>query len=169
MLRRVRLVVNHKWTYRLYTEQGLQVHTKKRGQLLKRDRIAPQVPKKPMQRRPMDFVGDQLADGRRFRVLNIVDDNSRFCPGQIVDVSIPGARVARSLDDLALRLGLPEEMILELSMAAPLVRAPLATALRAQARRCSTGPKGPACVCGSSSPAARAECLRPELQRQVPG
>ena len=56
----------------------------------------------------MDFVSDQLADCRRFRVLNIVDDNSRYCPGQIVDVSITGARVARFLDDLALRVGLPE-------------------------------------------------------------
>jgi putative transposase len=35
-------------------------------------------------------------------VLNIVDDHSRFCPGQVVDVSISGARVARYLDDLAL-------------------------------------------------------------------
>jgi putative transposase len=52
-------------------------------------------------------------DCRRFRVLNIVDDHSRFCPGQIVDVSIPGARVARFLDDLALRFGLPEEIILD--------------------------------------------------------
>ena len=55
----------------------------------------------------------QLADYRRFRVLNIVDDHSRFCPGQIIDVSIPGARVARFLDDQALRMGLPEEIILD--------------------------------------------------------
>ncbi|MEM9048553.1 MAG: transposase family protein [Pseudomonadota bacterium] len=46
-------------------------------------------------------------------MLNIVDDHSRFCPGQIVDVSIPGARVARFLDQLALRFGLPEEIILD--------------------------------------------------------
>ncbi len=113
MLRREGLVVNPKRTYRLYTEQGLQVRTKKRRKLPRRDRVAPQVPEKPMQRWSMGFVGDQLADCRRFRVLNIVDDHSRFCPGQIVDVSIPGARVARFLDDLALRLGLPEEIILD--------------------------------------------------------
>ena len=113
MLRREGLVVNHKRTYRLYTEHGLQVRTKKRRKLPRRDRVAPQVPERPMQRWSMDFVGDQLADCRRFRVLNIVDDHSRFCPGQIVDVSIPGARVARYLDDLALRVGLPEEIILD--------------------------------------------------------
>jgi hypothetical protein len=38
------------------------------------------------------FMSDQLADHRRFRILNIVDDYSRFCPGQIVDLSISGAR-----------------------------------------------------------------------------
>ena len=126
MLRREGLVVNHKRTYRLYTEHGLQVRTKKRRKLPRRDRVAPQVPERPMQRWSLDFVSDQLADCRRFRVLNIVDDHSRFCPGQpygvcmqtptgqwIVDVSIPGARVARFLDDLALRNGLPEEIILD--------------------------------------------------------
>ena len=66
-----------------------------------------------MQRWSLDFVSDQFADCRRFRVLNIVDDHSRFCPGQIVDVSISGARVARYLDDLALLHGLPEEIVLD--------------------------------------------------------
>jgi putative transposase len=113
MLRREGLVLNAKRTYRLYTEQGLQVRTRKRRKLPRRDRVSPQVPERPMQRWSMDFVGDQLADCRRFRVLNIVDDHSRICPGQIVDVSIPGARVARFLDDLALRFGLPEEIVLD--------------------------------------------------------
>jgi putative transposase len=81
MLRREGLVANRKRTYRLYTEQGLQVRTKKRRKLPRRDRIAPQVPERPMQRWSLDFVSDQLADCRRFRVLNIVDDHSRFCPG----------------------------------------------------------------------------------------
>ncbi|MEM1267067.1 MAG: integrase core domain-containing protein, partial [Pseudomonadota bacterium] len=75
--------------------------------------VAPTVPERPMQRLSLDVVSDQLADCRRFRVLNIVDDHSRFCPGQIVDVSIPGARVGRFLDDLAQRVGLPEEIILD--------------------------------------------------------
>lgn len=113
MLRREGLVTNRKRTYRLYVEQGLQVRTKKRRKLPRRDRIPAQTPDRPMQRWSMDFISDQLADCRRFRVLNIVDDHSRLCPGQIVDVSIPGARVARFLDDLALRVGLPEEIILD--------------------------------------------------------
>ena len=103
MPRREGLVVNHKRIHWLYTEQGLQVRTKRRRKLPRRDRIAHQVPERPMQRWSMDFVGDELVDCRRLRVLNIVDDHSRFCPGQIVDVSIPDARVARFFDDLALR------------------------------------------------------------------
>ncbi len=113
VLRREGLVVNRKRTYRLYTDLGLQVRTRKRRKLPRRDRIAPQVPERPMQRWSIDFIGDQLVDYRRFRVLNIVDDHSRFCPGQIVDVSISGARMARFLDDMALRHGLPEEIVLD--------------------------------------------------------
>ena len=113
MLRREGLVLNPKRTYRLYTAEGLQVRTKKRRKLPRRDRVAPQVPERPMQRWSMDFVSDQLADCRRFRVLNIVDDCSRICPGQIVDISIPGARIARFLDELARRVGLPEEIVLD--------------------------------------------------------
>jgi putative transposase len=113
MLRREGLVVNHKRTYRLYIEQGLQVRTKKRRKLPRRDRVAVQAPDRPMQRWSLDFMSDQLADHRRFRVLNVVDDHCRLCPGQIVDVSITGARVARFLDELALEFGLPEEIVLD--------------------------------------------------------
>lgn len=113
MLRREGLVRNRKRTYRLYRDEGLQVRTKKRRKLPRRDRIAPQVPERPMHRWSLDFMSDQLADYRRFRILNIVDDYSRICPGQIVDVSISGARLARFLDELALVYGLPEEIVLD--------------------------------------------------------
>ena len=113
MLRRECLVVNQKRTYRLYTELGLQVRTKKWRKLPRRDRVAPQAPERPMQRRSLHFASEQLADCRRFRALNNEDDHSRICPDRIVDVSIPGARVARFLDDLALRVGLPKEIILD--------------------------------------------------------
>lgn len=92
ILRREGLVVNHKPTYRLFTEHGLQVLTEKRRKLPRRDRGAPHVPERSMQRWSLDFVSDQLAHFRGLQVLNIVNDHSRFCPGQIVDVSIPVAR-----------------------------------------------------------------------------
>ena len=58
------------------------------------------VPDSINQRWSMDFVSDQLANGRRFRVLNIVDDYTREIVLQVVDFSISDHRVARELDRL---------------------------------------------------------------------
>ena len=89
MLKAEGLVVNKKRTYRLYTEEGLQVRTKKRKKL-KRPRQPMEVPTGVNQRWSMDFVSDQLSSGRRFRILNVVDDFSREMIGQLVSVSING-------------------------------------------------------------------------------
>lgn len=113
LLKREGLVTNAKRTYRLYRAEGLQVRTKRRRKLPRRDRVAPQLPDRPMQRWSLDFMSDQLANHRRFRVLNIVDDFSKLCPGQIVDVSISGARLARFLDELGETSGLPKEIVLD--------------------------------------------------------
>ena len=59
------------------------------------------VPTKPNERWPVDFRSDSLADGRRFRVLNVVDDFSRECVGQLVDTSTSGATMARFLTELS--------------------------------------------------------------------
>ena len=69
------------------------------------------VPHGPNQRWSMDFVADQLATGRRFRILNIVDDYTRECVGQIVDFSISGQRVSRPLDQLQRDRGLPKAAV----------------------------------------------------------
>ncbi|MEM9764805.1 MAG: IS3 family transposase, partial [Pseudomonadota bacterium] len=60
MLRREGLVKNEKCTYRLYTSEGLQVRTKNRRKLPRRDRIAPQVSNRPNKRWSLDFMSDQL-------------------------------------------------------------------------------------------------------------
>ena len=99
MLRHEGLVVNRKRTYRIYTEEQLQVRTKKRKKLT-RPRVPMLVPTRCNERWSIDFVSDQLADGRRFRVLNVVDDFSRECVGQLTDTSISGARLARFLGEL---------------------------------------------------------------------
>lgn len=77
LLKQEGLVVNKKRTYRIYTRLGLQVRTKTRKKLI-RPRLIKAVPTATIQRWSMDFVSDQLANGRRFRVLNVVDDYSRF-------------------------------------------------------------------------------------------
>lgn len=103
MLKTEGYVINRKRTYRLYREEGLQVRTKRRKKLI-RPRVPMLVPDSVNQRWSMDFMSDQLANGRRFRILNVVDDYSRECVLQIVDLSISGQRLARELDQLARRL-----------------------------------------------------------------
>ena len=55
----------------------------------------------------LDFVHDQMANGRRFRILNVVDDVTRECLASIADTSISGARVARELTALMAWRGRP--------------------------------------------------------------
>ena len=59
----------------------------------------------------MDFVSDQLANGRRFQVLNVMDDFSRECVLQVIDFSISGQRLARELDRLDERRALPKTIV----------------------------------------------------------
>ena len=104
------LVINRKRTYRLYTEERLQVRTKKRKKL-QRPRLPIIVPAGINERWSMDFVSDQLSWGRRFRILNIVDDFSREMVGQLVCVSISGARVARFITELGETRQLPKSIV----------------------------------------------------------
>lgn len=107
LLKQEGLVINKKRTYRLYTEENLQVRTKKRKKLT-RPRLVMNRPSQSNQRWSMDFVADQLSNGRRFRVLNIVDDYSREMVGQLVAFSITGNQVARFLSQLVEQRGKPE-------------------------------------------------------------
>ena len=59
----------------------------------------------------MDFVSDQLAGGRRSRVLNVVDDYSREMVGQLVSVSISGRQVSRFLSQLIEKRDKPKKII----------------------------------------------------------
>ncbi|HSG03265.1 MAG TPA: IS3 family transposase [Marinobacterium sp.] len=104
------LVINKKRTYRIYTEEGLQVRTKKRKKLT-RPRQPLELPTSVNQRWSMDFVSDQLAGGRRFRVLNVVDDYSREMIGQLVSISISGRQVSRFLSQLIEQRGKPKKII----------------------------------------------------------
>ena len=110
MLRTEGRVVNRKRTYRIYREEGLQVRTKRRKKLT-RPRIPMLVPDAANQRWSVDFMSDQLANGRRFRILNIVDDYTRECVLQVVDFSISGQRLARELDQAAESRPLPKTIV----------------------------------------------------------
>ena len=69
------------------------------------------VPTRLNERWSVDFVSDQLANGRRFRVFNIVDDFSRECVAQVVDFSISGLRLTRELDRISERRPLPDKIV----------------------------------------------------------
>ena len=69
------------------------------------------LPAAPNQRWSVDFVSDTLSDGRRFRVLCVVDDFSRECLAPVADTSLCGRRVARELDAIAAARGLPMTVV----------------------------------------------------------
>ncbi|WP_442967026.1 IS3 family transposase, partial [Rhizobium sp. C4] len=93
--------------YRLYREEGLSVRKRKARRRAVGTRAPILVEAKVNARWSLDFVHDQFACGRRFRVLNIVDDVTRECLAAIPDTSISGRRVARELTTLIERRGKP--------------------------------------------------------------
>jgi transposase InsO family protein len=111
LLRRDGIMINRKKTQRLYREEGLTVRRRKGRRRAVGARAPAPVPALPNQRRSLDFVHDQLATGRRFRVLNIVDDITRECLRAVVDTSLSGRRVVRELADLVAERGTPKMIV----------------------------------------------------------
>jgi len=111
LLRREGLVQNRKRTERLYREEGLSVR-RRRGRKRATGTRAPLVlPTLPNTRWSIDFVHDQLASGRRLRILNVVDDVTKECLAAVADTSISGRRVARELTALVARRGKPAVIV----------------------------------------------------------
>ena len=109
MLKSEGLVVNPKRTYRLYVQEGLQLRKRKKKKL-DRPRMPMTVPIATNIRWSMDFVSDQLSNGRRFRVLNVKDDHSKELVGQLVAFSIGGNQVARFLSQLIESRSAPDQI-----------------------------------------------------------
>ena len=107
LLRREGWRVNRKRTYRLYRDAGLAVRRRKRKRIGLFERKPLPKPSAVNRSWSMDFVSDGLCDGRRLRVLAIVDDYSRECLVLEVDTSITGKRVVAVLERLADLRGLP--------------------------------------------------------------
>ena len=111
LLRREGVLINRKKTQRLYREEGLTVRRRKERKRAVGTRTPPPVLALPNQRWSLDFVHDQLATGRRFRVLNIVDDVTRECLAAVPDTSISGRRVVRELSRLIAWRGKPGRIV----------------------------------------------------------
>jgi putative transposase len=90
--------VNHKKLRRLCREERLQVRRRGGRKRALGTRAPMAIPQGPNQRWSLDFVSDTLTDGRRFRILAVVDDFTRECLCLVADTSLSGVRVARELD-----------------------------------------------------------------------
>lgn len=97
--------------YRLYREEGLTVRKRKARRRAIGTRTPILVEAKVNVRWSVDFVHDQLCHGRRFRILNIVDDVTRECLAAIPDTSISGKRVARELTAVVSVRGKPQMIV----------------------------------------------------------
>ena len=99
MLRREGWPVNKKRVRRLYRLDGLQLRTRiRRRKHMCLHRGPVPVPSSPHERWSMDFVHDQLFNGRPIRILTVVDQLSRESPLIEVRFSMSGQKVADALD-----------------------------------------------------------------------
>lgn len=108
LVRREGIQVNHKRIYRLYSDAGLSVRRRKKRHGVAVERQALELPSAPNQVWSMDFVSDALANGRRIKVLTIVDDFSKEVIDLAVDFGISGHYVTRVLDQAARFRGYPK-------------------------------------------------------------
>ena len=117
LLRREGHLVNWKRVYRLYrgwaATRTNRLTVRRRGgrkrALGTRAPIA--IPFRANERWSLDFVADQMSDGRRFRIFTLVDDCTRECLALIADTSISGRRVARELDRVMAVRGRPGTIV----------------------------------------------------------
>ena len=111
LLRREGFTVNHKRLFRLYREERLMVRRRGGRKRALGTRAPMLVPQWPNDRWSLDFVADQFIDGRRLRILVVVDDCTRECLALVPDTSISGIRVARELDRLMVAYGKPTTIV----------------------------------------------------------
>jgi putative transposase len=107
LLEREGHVMNRKKLYRLYREEKLMVRRRGRRKRAIGTRAPMTLPNAINQRWSLDFVSDALADGRRFRILCVVDNFSRECLATVIDTSLGGVRVVRELERLVSERGTP--------------------------------------------------------------
>lgn len=109
LLRREGWRINHKKTRRIYRELGLQLRNKTPKRRVKaklrEDRVNATRPNETW---AMDFVHDQLATGRKIRVLAVVDTFSRYVPVIDPRFSYRGEDVVQSLDRVCKKIGYPK-------------------------------------------------------------
>lgn len=101
---------NHKRTERIYREKNLSLRLRQRKKRPSHLRLVHPGPSGPDEYWGLDFVSDALMNGRRIRMLTIVDLWDRSSPALEMDVSLPGQRVVRVLEKLRLQGRLPSRL-----------------------------------------------------------
>lgn len=99
---------NHKRVYRIYRELELNLRIKPRKRIVRETPKPLAVPEQINQCWSMDFMHDQLADGRCFRLFNVIDDFNREGLAIEVDLSLPSERVIRALQQVIEWRGAPQ-------------------------------------------------------------
>ena len=117
LLKREGHAVNRERVQRLYREEKLTVRRRGGRKQAMETRRPIEARVAPNQRWSLDFLFDQLTDGRRFRILAVVDDCTRECMALAADTSLSGLRVARELDDIVRRRGRPTMIVSDTSAA----------------------------------------------------
>ncbi len=91
---------NHKRVYRIYRELEFNLRIKPRKRIVREKPVPLAVPESINQCWSMDFMHDQLSDGRSFRIFNLIDDFNREALAMDIDLSLPAERVVRALDQV---------------------------------------------------------------------
>lgn len=101
---------NHKRVYRIYRELELNLRIKPKKRLTREKPEALAVPEAINESWSMDFMHDQLSDGRSYRLFNVIDDFNREGLTIEVDFSLPATRVIRALDQTIEWRGKPKSI-----------------------------------------------------------
>ncbi len=107
-LRQEGFSVNVKVVERLYMQERLTLRRRSRKKIPKGVREGAWCPVAANQRWSLDFTMDGLANGRKFRTVNLKDDCTRECPAIDVALSLPGSRVVEMLERVARERGYPD-------------------------------------------------------------
>lgn len=111
MLERQGHRMNQKKLRRLYREEKLQVRKRGGRKRALGTRSPMLLPSTINERWSLDFVSDAFTDGRRFRILAVIDDFSRECLALVADTSLSGLRVTRELSGLIKHRGKPNTIV----------------------------------------------------------
>lgn len=111
LLERQGFLMNQKKLRRLYREERLAVRKRSGRKRALGTRRPQALPSRPNERWSLDFVSDALTDGRRFRVLAVVDDFTRECLALVADTSLSGLRVTRELCTIIADRGKPGTIV----------------------------------------------------------